>query len=214
MDSGIYQIVNNVNQKRYIGYAKSIKGRWLKHKRKLYLGIHKNQHLQLAWNMYGKHNFNFEILEYCTIDILSIREDYWAKILKVHNPEYGYNLKDTGPNESYRHNQETIEKIRKANTGRTYPNRKGRSQSQETKKLLSDKGKLSYRKYNTLETRQRISEGVKRQIAMKKGQYKKHRETTSIYKRVSVAISCLIKTKCMNIQVTRQTELPIKCYEI
>lgn len=59
----IYSITNNVNGKRYIGLTRDLKDRWYRHKRKLNKGIHKNEHLQNAFNKYGKSCFEFKVLE-------------------------------------------------------------------------------------------------------------------------------------------------------
>src|SRR5437879_798212 len=90
---GIYQIFNTVNQKRYIGYATNLKLRCKCHRVELRAGEHKNPHLQGAWDLYGEQSFEFSILEICTIENLSTREDYWAKKFNTHNREFGYNLK-------------------------------------------------------------------------------------------------------------------------
>jgi group I intron endonuclease len=66
--SGIYQIVNKINGKVYIGSAKHFGDRWYKHKWSLRRNEHENKHLQNAWNKYGKNNFEFVILEECSAD--------------------------------------------------------------------------------------------------------------------------------------------------
>ena len=53
---GVYKIVNTVNGKIYIGSSKNIDRRWNEHIRVLELNAHNNQHLQNAWNKYGKNN--------------------------------------------------------------------------------------------------------------------------------------------------------------
>lgn len=57
--SGIYEIVNTVNGKRYIGSAKKFKIRWSKHVSALRLCKHHSRHLQAAWNKYGEAAFKF-----------------------------------------------------------------------------------------------------------------------------------------------------------
>ena len=93
MESGIYIIKNRINCKVYIGYAKSIKKRCQRHKTDLKCKRHKNIHLQRAYNFYGINNFEYDILELCEIDILPLKEDYWAKIYKSNDVEYGYNIR-------------------------------------------------------------------------------------------------------------------------
>lgn len=59
----IYSIKNKINGKRYIGQTIHPDIRVDKHARRLRKGEHINDHLQNAWNKYGKNNFIFEILE-------------------------------------------------------------------------------------------------------------------------------------------------------
>jgi predicted GIY-YIG superfamily endonuclease len=48
--SGVYEIKNTLNNKRYIGSSVNIQKRWYAHKRMLNLNTHPNKHLQAAWN--------------------------------------------------------------------------------------------------------------------------------------------------------------------
>ena len=64
--SGIYKIINKVNDKYYVGSSQNIMGlhgRCYDQIRKLNLNQHSNPHLQSAWNKYGKINFVFLIIE-------------------------------------------------------------------------------------------------------------------------------------------------------
>lgn len=54
MKSGIYMIINNINEKKYIGSAKNIDKRWYEHRYTLNKNCHDNSLLQNAWNKYGK----------------------------------------------------------------------------------------------------------------------------------------------------------------
>jgi group I intron endonuclease len=92
METGMYQILNLVNNKRYIGSSKNIKQRWHFHKRDLYKNKHHSQHLQFAYNKYGLKNFEFSILEITTEELLTERENYWCNLFNTHNPDYGYNI--------------------------------------------------------------------------------------------------------------------------
>jgi len=65
--SGIYQISNSVNGKKYVGYAANIRLRCKCHRVELRTSDHKNEHLQNAWNLYGEQAFEFSILEFCGI---------------------------------------------------------------------------------------------------------------------------------------------------
>lgn len=118
--SGIYQILNAINGKRYIGSAASLRQRWMAHRSALRLGRHCNGHLQRAWNLYGGKTFVFSVLEYVSdIEGLVEREQYYMDALR---PEY--NLSPTagsslglvrGPQ-----SEEHRRKISEANTGRMW----------------------------------------------------------------------------------------------
>ncbi|PZO39817.1 MAG: hypothetical protein DCF19_13060 [Pseudanabaena frigida] len=92
MTCGIYQIVNQVNGKSYIGQSRNIEKRWRKHKS----GLNRETALQQgsyplrsAFLKYGLIKFKFEIIEECSENDLLIREQYW--IDKI-NPEYNCNI--------------------------------------------------------------------------------------------------------------------------
>lgn len=63
MISGIYAIVNQVNEKRYVGSSVNIFLRWQQHKNALRANRHENQHLQRAWTKYGESAFSFIIVD-------------------------------------------------------------------------------------------------------------------------------------------------------
>lgn len=77
MNSGIYQIVNRVNNKRYIGSTCRLLGRKRRHFSELRCNIHHSQALQRAFNKYGSDYFDFLILEYCEPDKLLEREQWY-----------------------------------------------------------------------------------------------------------------------------------------
>lgn len=66
MKTGIYQIRNTMDGKRYVGSAaRSIVSRWSNHKTRLSQGNHYAKYLQNAWSKYGSDAFVFEVLLYC-----------------------------------------------------------------------------------------------------------------------------------------------------
>lgn len=69
-NSGIYEIVNLVNGKRYIGSAKSIERRFGQHRVRLRGKRHYNRRLQNSWNKYGEASFAFRILVLCPVEFL------------------------------------------------------------------------------------------------------------------------------------------------
>lgn len=70
MTCGVYEIVNNVNGKRYVGSSNRIEHRWSQHKSRLNNGSHHSLHLQRAWDKYGSDNFVFNIIAECSQDNL------------------------------------------------------------------------------------------------------------------------------------------------
>lgn len=61
--SGVYAIVNYERRRHYIGSTVKFAKRWRQHRNELRRGIHRNAHLQNAWNKYGEREFYFEVLE-------------------------------------------------------------------------------------------------------------------------------------------------------
>ena len=87
--SGIYCIINILNNKKYIGSSRNIYSRWYKHRANLRGGYHPNSYLQSAWNKYGEENFHFLILCRCPEESLLETEQNYIDSLK---PEYNIML--------------------------------------------------------------------------------------------------------------------------
>ena len=91
MASGIYKIINTMNNKFYVGSAIDFTARKRRHWWGLRNNRHANNHLQSAWNKYGEAAFVFIIVEELlpTDDILAA-ENVW---LREHvGKDYCYNL--------------------------------------------------------------------------------------------------------------------------
>lgn len=83
---GIYKIKNIVNNKIYIGSSSNINKRKTAHFSYLKRNNHPNKHLQNSYNKHGKNNFEFNILEICTIDDIIQKEQYYIdKFLPHYN---------------------------------------------------------------------------------------------------------------------------------
>ena len=106
-----------ITNKKYIGQSKNIARRWAVHRSALNNKSHVNRHLQSAWNKYGKLNFRFYVLEYCTEESLNRQEQYWIAYYNTKNE--GYNLTDGGNGcVGMICSEETKAKISKANKGK------------------------------------------------------------------------------------------------
>lgn len=128
MNSGIYQIINTVNDHRYIGKATDVDKRWLRHKRDLSKGRNTIK-LQRAWDKYGEEAFSFEMIERCEMPCLFEREQHYFDLL---SPEYNI-LKTAGSALGYKHTEEAKRKIGRANA----ISLKGRIIPEETRHKMS-----------------------------------------------------------------------------
>lgn len=61
---GIYEIFNEVNNKRFIECSKNLRYMINKCRRNLQNNIHKNKMLQHDWNVHQEHHFKFRVLEF------------------------------------------------------------------------------------------------------------------------------------------------------
>lgn len=89
---GVYAVKNTKNNKRYIGSSSDLSVRKSNHFCKLRDTNHYNTYLQEDYNLYGKENFIFEVLEYCKKEELIEREQYWMDKFQSYNREFGYNI--------------------------------------------------------------------------------------------------------------------------
>lgn len=168
MASGIYQISNSVNRKRYIGSAVNLKQRWREHVSSLRHGYHSNAHLQAAFNKYGEESFGFSVLEEVKTEMLIAREQHYLDTMK---PEY--NLAPVaGSTLGYRHTDKARRKISDGSKGRCHSEEtrrklskihKGKSLTEEHRAKLSaakvGERHPNYGKHLALETRRKIGEG-------------------------------------------------------
>lgn len=136
---GIYKITNLINQKVYIGQSDRLNDREREHFYRLNRNEHHNEHLQRAFNKYGKDNFIFECVEQ-TAD-LDNREIHWINEYGGINSKLNYNLKDPLSKEW---SDYTRVKQSKSMIGEKNPNF-GRIWTQEQKdKLSSDRIGISF----------------------------------------------------------------------
>ena len=114
--SGIYRIICMVNGKSYIGQSVSVDGRVMYHLKKLMSGTHFNKHLQSAFSLYGPDQFIAEVIELCSKDDLTIREQFWIDHYGFENL---YNMAPAaGSIAGVKFSKEACEKISKSKLGK------------------------------------------------------------------------------------------------
>ena len=85
----IYKIVNDINNKVYIGQTIDIEKRWYKHRYLASSGF--DRHLYNAMRKYGIDNFHIEVIEECPEEELDEREKHWIQQYNSTDRNYGYN---------------------------------------------------------------------------------------------------------------------------
>lgn len=147
--SGIYKIMNLINNKFYIGSAVSLLSRYHTHKNSFVKNKHNNKHLQSSVNKYGIENFKFEVIELCEKENLLIREQYYIDTLK---PDYNICL-TAGNSLGVKRSEEYKDKQRLIQTGLKHiPHseetkkkigiaHKGMKHSNKTKEIIREKNK-------------------------------------------------------------------------
>lgn len=194
--SGIYVIINTLNNKIYIGSTNNLYGRLKCHFNKLASNKHVSPHLQNSYNKYGKNNFSYLILEYCGIDLLEQREQFYCNLLK---PEYNIrpvarNNKGIPLSEAHKKklslahkgkkkSPEHIEKLRKLKLGSKLSEEakkkialksKGRKMPESHVQMLKNRNKEFYDKFH-----KRAIETTSKPVI--------HKETGIIYKSIAEA---------------------------
>ena len=147
MKSGIYKIVNLINNKVYIGSSKDYKQRLRQHRNQLKSKVHCNNHLQSSYNKNGVSNFKFELIELCNKNELIDKEKYYINLFDCLNPLKGYNkatiientsgykwseeskIKLSNSKKGIKMHSNTLKALIKANKNRIY--NKGYKQSKE-----------------------------------------------------------------------------------
>ena len=160
--SGIYEIVNVTNDKRYVGSAVNLSKRKTKHWSLLRLKEHYNRYLQNTWNKYGEDAFRFNILFYCDPRLLITFEQ---RAIDYFDPEYNI-AKNAGNSLGVKHTAETRAKKSKMMLGnqRSLGHKLGHKCTEETKAKLSkaamgNQNSLGHK--HTEETKAKISKAHK-----------------------------------------------------
>jgi group I intron endonuclease len=118
-ESGIYEIVNRVNGKRYVGSATDLDQRWKEHQWGLRSNRHHSRYLQNAWAKYGHTAFEFRKLKTCPHEDLLTEEQ--AEFDR-RPPEYNI-CPTAGSTLGRMHSEETKKKIGAKKRGLKMPPR-------------------------------------------------------------------------------------------
>ena len=152
--SGIYEILNTVDGKRYIGSAVNIAARWRGHKSKLRNGDHHGPKLQRAWNKHGSETFQFRVLLLCSRDNLILYEQLSMAALR---PEYN-TCQVAGSTLGVKQTIETRQKLSLVLRGNTYAKGSKRTIEQRAQMSLSHMGNQNtLGVYPSDETRAKLS---------------------------------------------------------
>ena len=90
MSVRIYKIVNDINEKIYVGKTcNSLEKRFAQHLSDAYKEQEEKRPLYQAIRKYGKEHFSIELIEECEDSLSSIREQYWIGYYEGY--EKGYN---------------------------------------------------------------------------------------------------------------------------
>lgn len=125
--------------------------------------------LRLAFKKYGRQNFKKEILEYCEVEKLDLREIYYIDLL---NPTY--NIEPGGQRKGKPRSKEVGLAISKANKGRI-PWNKGKTDiyseealakmSKSKKESQKGKGNSFYGKIHSKETKDKIGKANRKELS-------------------------------------------------
>lgn len=117
MNTGIYQIINKINGKRYIGSAVNLKKRKNQHFSYLKLNKHSNKYIQNSYNKYEKENLKFEILLYCDKENLIFYEQRAIDVYDFRKELY--NLSPTaGSQLGFKHSEKSKNSMSKKHKGK------------------------------------------------------------------------------------------------
>lgn len=135
----IYAIINNMNDKYYIGQTKQgYRRRFMQHK----CPTDGSPLLKKAIQKYGSENFECELLDFAqTQEEANEKEKMWIKLLKTYKEENGYNLSMGGSIGHF--NKETIKRMSEIKKGKLN-NFYNKKHSEESKQKMSTWKKEHY----------------------------------------------------------------------
>ncbi len=137
---GVYMICNRRNLGFYVGSSVDIETRWRSHKATMNNGTSPSVRLQRAWAKYGAESFDLVIVETCTPDVVTSREQHWLDDTRAVLLGYNCNHVARQGRLGRKHAPESIEKMKEAyrNGKKSGVRPKGIPCSEETKKRISE----------------------------------------------------------------------------
>lgn len=132
LNTGIYQITNIKNGRKYVGSAVNISKRWREHLRQLEDGKHHSRFMQRCWNKHGGECFVFRVILCCNVESLIW---YEQRALDALRPEYNSAPK-AGSQLGYKHSAESRKKM-SASRPKDFSPMTGKRHSEETKRRIS-----------------------------------------------------------------------------
>jgi group I intron endonuclease len=163
--SGIYMFTNLINGKRYIGSTGNLSRRFSEYLNTNYLIRANYMAICNALLKHGYSNFSLDILDFCEVSDLLIKEKYYWDIFK---PEYNLAKDPLAPMTGRKHTDESRKKISEAFLGKVLGennNMYGKTHSSESRKKLSEAitgiKHHMYGKKHSDATRKKLSEARK-----------------------------------------------------
>ena len=106
--SKIYKIVNDINNKVYVGKTENtLEKRFSEHCKDSQKREEEKRPLYAAMRKYGTEHFSIELVEECDIEMVSLREQYWIGFYKGYTE--GYNATLGGDGKAYINREEILE---------------------------------------------------------------------------------------------------------
>lgn len=152
-NSGIYLLINNINNHKYIGLAKNIRRRIRDH-----LNVSNNSNYQQyntplhqAIRKYGKNNFSLIILEEYNdynLELLNKREQYWIKYYNTFLDNSHYNLTQGGDGTLGRKFSEQEKENKKKQMLEYYKTEKGQNKAKRHSLAMQGKNNPQYKQHS------------------------------------------------------------------
>ncbi len=162
---GIYGIRRVGTDDLYVGSSNNIPMRLKRHWQQLRNGNHHSPYLQRVYNKYGKDALEVFVFEYCTLDVLIEREQFYLDTLK---PIFNTNtIAGRTVRVGFKHSDETKAKMKATNAAKKAAGIKRERQpmSNETKEKIRlaqvGKPRAYANKPRSEETKRKISEAQK-----------------------------------------------------